>query len=258
MTSVYSKRLGTLKKMKQILIIVILITKFCFTQQYQNGFILPDFDKVEQSEVCCIYSPEEGFTVFNSPNGNEIGTLTRMTESNADDQAPYKIFFIHKSTETAKQIELSNFKQIDYEIWAITYFERKNGFVRIVEGNVDFWLSENEIEEKNFKIENWKNFLISNTGSLLGYYANDPGLNLRVLPSKNSDLILTLKGDLFEITPTDQSEGNWVKVKVMKYKEHPCVSDLNQEELIEYKLEGWLKLVDENGSPNVWYYSRGC
>ena len=81
---------------------------------------------------------------------------------------------------------------------------------------------------------------------------------MRALPSTDSDLILTFNGDLFEIAPTEQAEGNWVKVKVIKYKEHPCLSELNQEELIEQKFEGWLKLVDDNGSPNVWYYSRGC
>jgi hypothetical protein len=244
--------------MKQPLIIFILITKFCFAQQYQNGLILPDFNKIDQSEACCIYSPKEGFSIFDSANGNNIGTLTKITESNKDDQAPYKIFFIDKSTETAKQIELSKFKEIGYEIWAITYFERKSGFVRIVESNVDYWLSEKEIEEKDFKVENWKDFLISKTGRLLGYYANNPGLNLRALPSKDSDLILTFNGDLFEIIPTEQTEGNWVKVKVIKYKEHPCISELNQNELIEEKFEGWLKLIDDNGLPNVWYYSRGC
>lgn len=244
--------------MKRLLFIFLLITNFCFAQQYQNGLILPDFNKIDQSEVCCIYLPKEGFSVFDSPNGNNIGTLTRMTESNTDDQTPYKIFFIDNATETAKPIELSNFKQIGYETWAITFFERKNGFVRIVESNVDYWLSEKEIEEKNFNVENWKSFLISNTGKLLGYYANDPGLNLRALPSKDSDLILTLRGDLFEITPTEQSERNWVRVKVRKYIEHPCVSGMNQDELIEEKFEGWIKLIDENGLPNVWYYSRGC
>ncbi|UCH66656.1 MAG: hypothetical protein JSW63_05905 [Ignavibacterium sp.] len=124
--------------MKRFLIIFILITKFCFAQQYQNGLILPDFDKVEESEVCCIYSPKEGFTVFNTPQGDKIGTLTRMTESNKDDQAPYKIFFIDNATDTVKQIELSKFKEIGNETWVITYFERKNGFVRIVESNVDY------------------------------------------------------------------------------------------------------------------------
>jgi hypothetical protein len=202
--------------------------------------------------------PKEGFTVFNSPNGNIIGFLTRMNESNTDDQAPDKIFFTDKSTDAVKQIELSKFKEIGYETWAIIYFERNNGFVRIVDSNINFWLSEKEIEEKSFKIENWKNFLISKTGRLLGYYANDPGLNLQVLPSKDSDIILTLKGDLIEITPTEQTEDNWVKVKVIKYKEHPCIGELSPEELIEEKFEGWIKLIDDNGLPNVWYYSRGC
>ena len=123
---------------------------------------------------------------------------------------------------------------------------------------MEYWLSEKEIEEKNFIVENWKNFLISRTGRLLGYYANDPGINLRALPSTDSELILTFKGDLFEITPTEQDEGNWVKVKVIKYKEHPCESGLSQNELAEEKYEGWIKLIDNNGIPNVWYYSRGC
>ena len=244
--------------MKRLFIIFLLVTDFCFAQQYQNGLILPDFNKVKHSEVCCVYLPKDGFSVFNEPRGINIGTLKRMAESNTDDQASYKIFFVDKSTDTAKQIEISNFKEIGYENWAITYFERKNGFVRIIDDNIDFWLKEKEIEKKGFIVENWKDFLISNTGNFLGYYANDPGLHLQLLPSKDSDVIVTLKGDLLEITPTEQIEGNWVKVKVTKYKEHPCVSALDPKELVEDKFEGWIKLVGDNGLPNVWYYSRGC
>jgi len=120
-----------------------------------------------------------------------------MNESSIDNQDPYKIFFINKSTEGARQIELSNLKKIDYEIWAITYFERKNGFERIVDINVDYWLSENEIEKKNF--------LIANKDNLLGYYANDPGLKLQLSPSKDSDVIVIIKRDLYEILPTGQT-----------------------------------------------------
>src|SRR5690606_40358846 len=71
---------------------------------------------------------------------------------------------------------------------------------------------------------------ISNAGQVLGFYANDPGLNLRDSPSVNGKVLKKLKGDLFEITPTTQSKGLWVKVKVKKYKEHPCTSDLRSEE----------------------------
>ena len=184
-------------KLKRLLIIFLLMYNFCFAQQYQNGLILPDFEKVELSKVCCIYLPQEGFSVFNSPDSDYISYLTRMNESSIDNQDPYKIFFINKSTEGARQIELSNLKKIDYEIWAITYFERKNGFERIVDINVDYWLSENEIEEKNF--------LIANKDNLLGYYANNPGLKLQLSPSKDSDVIVIIKEDLYEILPTGQT-----------------------------------------------------
>jgi hypothetical protein len=53
-------------------------------------------------------------------------------------------------------------------------------------------------------------------------------------------------------------QDNWVNINVKKYKEHPCVSELNENELIEEKFEGWVKIVTDNGLPNVWYYSRGC
>ncbi|MEJ2193972.1 MAG: hypothetical protein P8X73_03825, partial [Ignavibacteriaceae bacterium] len=171
-------------KLKRLLIIFLLVYNFCFAQQYQNGLILPALEKVELSKVCCIYLRQEGFTVFNSPDSDYISYLTRMNESSIDNQDPYKIFFINKSTEGARQIELSNLKEIDYEIWAITYFERKNGFESIVDINVDYWLSENEIEGKNFKIENWINFLIANKDNLPGYSANDPGLKLQLSLSK--------------------------------------------------------------------------
>lgn len=245
-------------KLRRLLIIFLLVSNLCFAKQYQNGLILPDFEKLEMSEVCCVYLPQEGFTVFNSPGGENIGYLTKLNERNDDDQAPYKIYFIDKTTKTLKQIDLSILKEIDYEIWAITYFERKNGYVRILDNNVGYWLNENDIEEKNFKIENWKTFLIANKDNLLGYYANDPGLNLQLLPSKDSDVIVILKGDLYEIIPTEQSQTNWVKVKVKKYKEHPCESGLNEDELIEENYKGWIELVEDNGMPNVWYYSRGC
>ena len=54
------------------------------------------------------------------------------------------------------------------------------------------------------------------------------------------------------------NEGPWTKVKVKKYREHPCTTGLSQNEIVEYELEGWVKIVDDNGRPNVWYYPRGC
>jgi len=227
-------------------------------QVYQSGLILPDLSQVEESEVCCIYAPPEGFTAFDTPNGSAIGRLKRIGDSKQDDQALYKLFIQQASTKSLQQISYTSLEQIGYEVWAIPYFERKNGFVRILGRSSNIWISEEEIKSKNFWLSDWQSFLLSNGGDVLGYYANAPGLNLRSAPTTSSELLRTLRGDLFEIKPTGQVQGTWAKVKVKKYKEHPCVSDLEQDELIEYELEGWIKIVTDEGLPKVWFYARGC
>ena len=40
-------------------------------------------------------------------------------------------------------------------------------------------------------------------------------------------------------------------MKVLKLITEPC--DGEGEQNIEYTLEGWIKIVDDKGLPNVWY-----
>lgn len=49
-----------------------------------------------------------------------------------------------------------------------------------------------------------------------------------------------------------------MKVKVTKHKQHPCETNLNEKENIEYKLEGWIKILDDTGLPNVSVPFKGC
>ncbi|MCC9166490.1 hypothetical protein [Pontibacter harenae] len=244
--------------MKRVLFFFLLITNFCSAHTYQNGLIIPNFSKVEEDEVCCVYLPKGGFTVYSSPGGQQTGKLMRMEENKNDDQAPYKLFFRHSTVKALKKVDLSNLEEVGYEVWAISYFERRDGYVRVIEKTNDFWLSEDEIKLKGFNLVEWQSFLNSKAGDVLGFYANELGLKLREAPNLNSKSLFTMKGDLFEINLLKLYKGTWAKVKVRKYKEHPCVSDLKQDEIIEFELDGWVKLVDDVGRPNVWYYSRGC
>ena len=52
--------------------------------------------------------------------------------------------------------------------------------------------------------------------------------------------------------------GNWTKVKVKKYKEHPCMTDLDDKDNIEFVVDGWIEVVSDDGQPKLLYYSRGC
>jgi len=241
---------------RSIIILFLLTCNLTFGQVLQNGLILPDKNRNEIN--CCIYTPKNGFIIYDQPNGEIIGQLTKNVKQNVGDQSDYRIYFIDNRKKIEIQIGLENFQEIDYEIWALTYSERQNGFVKLKIEKQNLWLKESDIKNAGFELIEWQTFLSNNANHFLGFYANDPGLNLRECPNTNSKIIKTLRGDLNQISPTNEHIGLWTKVKVIINKEHPCGTDLTEEENVIEELEGWIKIVDDNGLPNVWYYSRGC
>ncbi|PIE84857.1 hypothetical protein CSA08_05020 [Candidatus Gracilibacteria bacterium] len=87
------------------------------------------------------------------------------------------------------------------------------------------------------------------------WYANDFGLNLRECNSIKCKKIITLRGDLYGIKLTNKRKGKWCKVKVTKYRKHPCTGESN---IVIKTYTGWIKLISEEGTLNVWNYSKGC
>ena len=227
-----------------------------FGQEFQHGLILPE--ETENEELCCIYSPRQGFSVYGKPGGSRIGTLTRYTEENKNFDSYYQIYFIDGKSGNAARIALDDFQEIGYKIWAVTYFEKRNGFVRIIDEDYSYWLSEREIENHGFRLREWQEFLSDNAGYLMGFYAKSPGLNLREGPDTDSNVIMALRGTTNQILPQKEHSGAWTKVKVILLKEKPCETNLSEKNNIKEELEGWIKIVDDYGKLNVWYYPRGC
>ena len=242
------------KQFGLIFYLLCILTNISNSQVRQNGLVLPE--NTGDHEICCIYTPKDGFKVFDKPNGKEIGVLTRNI--NTIEETYYKIYFVDETTKNFIQIDIKNFQEVGYEVFSVKYFERKDGFIRIIDQSVNYWLSEKEINNKNFKVLDWQEFLIEKSGRFLGFYAKDPGLNLRTNPTTNSEILKKLEGNLFQIIPTQESNGLWTKVNVKKYIKHPCAEKFNESENLEYELKGWIKIIDEKGKPNVWYYARGC
>ena len=226
------------------------------SQELQHGLIMPE--TAEREGICCIYTPREGFHVYARPGGTPFGILTRNPDTNNDFESYYNIFFVDGQNGKAEQLEIDPFREIGNKIWALTYFERRNGFVRIYTTERNFWLSEQEITRKDFKLTGWQEFLVDNSGYLTGFFAESPGLNLRISPDTDSEVIMPLRGVTNQILPTREHSGPWTKVKVIIHKENPCKTQLSKENNIQEELEGWIKIVGDDGSPNVWYYPRGC
>jgi len=222
--------------------------------QYGIGIITPEIDSLKYSQnFCCVVLPEQGFTAYNKPNGKIIGKIKRINEEQ-NNQSAYESYFISKNAK----IKLNDYSEIGYEIFALNFTEIDNGFVKIKNQHTDIWFSISELKELGFKTINWIDYMALNSKDVLGYYAKEPGLRIRSEPNTSSKIIGSVRGDLFEIKRIGKISGKWAKVKVRKYKEHPCGTELNEKENIEYRTEGWMKIIDDNGEPNVYNYVRGC
>ncbi len=234
---------------------ILLLPLLVFGQTAKRGIIVPTIDSLKSSEkYCCVLSPEQGFSVYDNPKGKIIGILKRMGNIKKDDQVPYKIYFVTGD----KKVKIDNYREIGYELYAINYTDSIQEFVKVLDTSKSYWLSVAEIKKQGFKTVSWLDHLVKQSEIELGYYANEPGLRLRKEPNSNSEIIGSVRGDLFEIKLTNNVVGQWCKVKITKYKELPCNTDLTEEENLEYKTEGWLKIIDDNGEPNLWNYTRGC
>ncbi len=241
--------------------IAIMIMGFLFSLnlyagvEQQHGLIMPAGDNPGQG-ICCIYLPTEGVTVYNA-EGQVVGRLQRQMKASNDAVGLYQLHLVDNQGLTIELFEhvAEFFDEVSYEIWAMVFHDKREGFVKVLSEKSDYWLSLAELQQFKFVALPWAQFLLREQENLLGYYADDAGLNLRSAPNADAEHLLTIRGDLFEIRLTGESSGQWHKVEVIKSAEHFCSSG---EEKIEYRKTGWIKLIDDNGAPNVSFYSRGC
>lgn len=220
-----------------------LVVQLVNAQEIVNGVIMP----TEEFEGCCVYIPNSGLTVYEKANGPEIG---RLVLGEQDNNREVYSAFLEVNGERIK-FAYPNLHMVGYEVMAMVYVDNKGEFVKTNNG---YWLKTEELRSKGLILTSWMDYLI-NKEDVLGWYANDPGLNLRTEPSVKSEILATLKGNLWEITPTKETSGLWCKVFVKEYRKHPCSGE---EDLVIRTLEGWVKLLSDEQTPNVWNYGKGC
>lgn len=212
-----------------------------YSLEFTAGLIIPN----KEFNLCCIYIPYSGLKIYDLPNENPQG---KIYLGNSDTNNEFYKAHIEKNG-LDKELAFSNLEMVGYEKMALVFVDSKSVFVKLKNG---YWLSIEELKSKNLKLTSWMDYVVDKNTE---WYANEPGLNLREGPSVDQNKIVTLKGDLFGITLTTEKKGKWSKVKVKKYRKHPCSGEDN---LILKTYSGWIKLISEEGIPNVWNYSKGC
>lgn len=190
-----------------------------------------------------------GTIVYDGPQGSKIGRL------NFDQLATDKITGGY-SGPNAYRIHI--YKNADApdstkQQWSIEYLRIEEGYIELKKG---CWIRKDELEFIDYEPLTKMNYLIKNSERVLGYYPNDPGLNLYEMHDKSSKVIVKMEGDLYDISLTNEINGRWCKVKVDLYNEHPCSGP--DESFIIKTFTGWIELIDVNRKPNVYNYERGC
>lgn len=200
---------------------------------------------VEGFDVCCHFIPLSGLKVYQEPNGASVGELLPGTPD--QNQEIYSAYI--QTNDGKSEFGYPNLYMVGYEIMAMTFEDAQSRFVKLPNG---YWLSEEELSAKKLKLTSWLEYIIEKDTE---WYAHDSGLNLREEPSTISKIIRTLKGNLWGIRPSSETKGNWCKVTVTHYRKHPCSGEDN---LIIETFTGWIKLLSDEHTPNVWYYGKGC
>ncbi len=224
-----------------LIVLFIISSNAIFSQEFKAGLIMPN----EDFKLCCVYIPNSGLKIYDKPNGKIQGQINLGKADNNDE---FYTAIIEKNG-VERELEYQNLEMVGYEIMALVFIDLKSDFVKLNDG---YWISSEELKSKNLRLISWMDYAIDKDTE---WYANKPGLNLRKGPSTDFEKITTLKGDLFGIKLTTEKKGKWSKVKVTKYRKHPCSGENN---LIIKTYSGWIKLISEEETLNVWNYGKGC
>jgi hypothetical protein len=236
-------------KFKFFFIVILILSQTFQGQTITKGLIIPK--DANSLDYCCVYIPASGINIYNKPNGTILGKMEQ--DSKWDSNSKSREILLNQDGQLEPLDHLS-LEVVRDDITALVYVEQNSNFVKIKNG---FWIKVNELNEQGLKIVNWMQYLIDKSPNVIGYYARDPGLDLRKTPSEQSELILILKGDLLEIKITQETKGLWCKVIVTKYSDHPCTSKGNFDEIKLETFTGWIKLLSDDQTPNVSYY-KSC
>lgn len=92
--------------------------------------------------------------------------------------------------------------------------------------------------------------------SNIGVNLNKNCLRLRTSPDTDSEIITCVQGNDWENTKTTHmkilsSQGDWAHVEVTTLVFADDDGDCPSQ--VENKWKGWLKAIDDNGFPNIWY-----
>jgi hypothetical protein len=209
------------------------------------GIIVPDKGINERG----LNFPLAKIGLFDAPGGTEVGFIIKKNSLNLMYQAgsngfPYRV----------KDNDLAELAILGY---CLKIFAIEGKFVQVLKNSTGrgYWISLDEIGYLRFSSRTWMEWM--STQKCLFYPMVDVGINLRTAPDAKSAKLELLKGRNYGITLTGKTDGYWAEVTVSRYSSPPCKDLVTTVKPLETK-EGWVKILDDGGTPNIWFSPRGC
>lgn len=228
------------------------------------GLLIPDFEKLpELPRERFAYAPAaSGWTVYQSPEGKPRGRLSRFCPTARYEDGNMRMFLLpNRNPNECGHITTENLHHLSDDTYVIPFFEKHGDFIRLFDAAKfsDVWVKIDEVATQNFQMVDWISYFVERRYSPA--HANG-GLNLREGPYADAPVILTVRGeemDIFLIGYDDGfCEGQWCKVKVIVHKENPCTTTIPEAQNRIKECEGWIKLIDDSGLPNIYINTKGC
>jgi len=194
--------------------------------------------------------PEKAIWLYDSPAGRRKYVIWKARED--------QVAFGPKKGIIVGIVNPNDWIEVTYEGVCLKYYRQKDEYIQILihYSPKGFWISAKELQKVGFNIVDWKSFLLAGKS---GYYpaVAEKGLILREEPSIESAGIISLEfegPEDYMITLTGKTEGLWAEVNVTTNGFYPC----GDAKVKKRNYSGWVKLLDDKGFPNIWFYTRGC
>lgn len=187
--------------------------------------------------------------LFDVPGGAKIGSLVKKNSIN--------LMCKLASTQLTFRINNKDIVEIELAGYCLKYFEIDGSFAKVLVNSTGkgLWVSLSELQYLRYSAKPWLE-LMSEKKTFF-YNMVDVGINLRKDPNQKSNKIILIKGNQYAITLTGKTEGLWAEATVGKYSQAPC-KDLTATYKSTEEWKGWIKVIDDAGYPNIWFYPEGC
>jgi len=193
--------------------------------------------------------PDAQVSLYDQPGGQQMATASRATDQ-------WRLLIQMAGSQTTIESNPDDLREVGYESGAIIVFEEKDGYVQVLPHSTgqSAWMKTEELAQHGFSFLSWIDFLKGKSSGGL-FPRESMAINLRDGSGASQAKLTTLRGELIDITPTGQKKGLWLEVDVVRYDVHFCTDGQGH---IAERWKGWLKAVDDQGYPNLWYHTRGC